>query len=241
MQLKKKLVALALAATMMISVSTPALATSKFNMGVFDGRQDVSIVSDEMSGTSLVFPRLGTIEDGGTYVSFDDGSRASVSSSLQITDSFDLCFLDFTHTGPYFTGLNSIIVKIGDNRYTFSNTQINSTTIDGIVIESFRVPIKKELISFMNDFIEHSNDEIKVRFVGNVNDYDFVLTDDMKAKILVLYDLYVEGDGTRERNMHDITELDDTVVEKNGKRVKGNLAEKVLISALRTLLESETK
>ena len=30
MQLKKKLVALALAATMMISISTPALATSKF-------------------------------------------------------------------------------------------------------------------------------------------------------------------------------------------------------------------
>lgn len=232
MRLKKKVVSLALAAAMMISISVPALATSAFNMSVFDGRQDVSISSDDMSGTSLVFPRLGTIEDGGTYLSFDDGSRISVSASLQLTDSLDLCFLDFSHTGSFFTGLNSVIVKIGDNRYTFSNTQLDSTIIDGIVLESFRVPVKRELTSFMDDFIEHSNDEIKIRFVGDIKNYDFVLTDDMKSRILTLYDLYAQGGGTRDSNLRSVTLIDPTIVAKNGKTIDGLAKDKAIDAAI---------
>ena len=228
MRMKKKLVSLALAATMMISASVPAFATSAFNMGVFDGRQDVSIVSDEMSGTSLIFSRLGTIEDGGTYISFDDGSRISVSTSLRLTDSVDVCFLDFSRTGSFFSGLNSIIVKIGDNRYTFSNAQTTSTAIDGIALESFSIPIKRELVSFMNDFSEHSDDEIKVRFVGDVKSYDFVLTDDMKNQISVLYDLYAQGGGTRDKNLRNITDVDPTIVSKNGTIVDGHVKEEII-------------
>lgn len=238
MRMKKKLVSLALAVVMMASVSMPALATSKFNMGVFDGRQDAFVYTDEMTGSSLVFPRIGVIEDGGTYISFDDGSRISVSSSLRLTDSFDICFLNFSRTGLFSTGLNSVIVKIGDNRYTFSNGQTDATTVDGIVLEDFNIPIKKELIPFMNDFIEHSSDEIKVRFVCDTKYYDFVLTNDMKSQILVIYDLYVTGNGTRERNLHDITECDSTIVLKNGKRIEGNVSEKILITLLDGIVNS---
>lgn len=86
MSLKKKVVSLALAAAMMISVSAPALATSAFNMSVFDGRQDVSISSDDMSGQTSVFL------SGDSYSSaipFDDGSLLIVDSSLFLDDSYD--------------------------------------------------------------------------------------------------------------------------------------------------------
>ena len=109
-------------------------------------------------------------------------------------------------TGSFASGFNSVIVKIGDNRYNSSNGQTDSTVSEGIVLESFSLPMKKELVPFMNDLAEHINDEIKVRFVGIYKDYDFALTYDMKLKILVMYDLYVAGNGTRNKNLRDITD-----------------------------------
>lgn len=236
--MRKTLVSLALAAAIMTSVSVPAFATKKFNMGVFDGKDYVNVIADDMTGISFAFPRFGTIEDGGTYIVLDDGSRVSVSSSLQLTDSADICFLQFTRTSSFPAGLNSVIVKIGDNRYTFFNGQINPVTAGEIVLEEFDIPMKKELTSFMNDLIEHADEEIKVRLVCTSRDYDFILTNDMKAQILVMYGLYIDGGGTRESNMHDITEYDSVIVEKNGKRIQGNVTEKLLRVALEAFVNS---
>ncbi len=131
MSLKKKVVSLALAAAMMISVSAPALATSAFNMSVFDGRQDVSISSDDMSGQTSVFL------SGDSYSSaipFDDGSLLIVDSSLFLDDSYDTYKIYFNCFEPSLAGMESIIIKIGDNRYNFSNcytsqSRVNDNTV----------------------------------------------------------------------------------------------------------------
>lgn len=56
MQLKKKIVSLALAATLLVSVPVSAFATTKFNQGVFDGRDDLRVVTDTMTGETSVVP-----------------------------------------------------------------------------------------------------------------------------------------------------------------------------------------
>ena len=50
MQLKKRIVSLALAAMLLVSVPISAFATTKFNQGVFDGRDDLRISTDIMTG-----------------------------------------------------------------------------------------------------------------------------------------------------------------------------------------------
>ena len=154
------------------------------------------------------------------------------------TDVYDFYYLDFNRTGSFASGFNSVIVKIGDNRYNFSNGQTDSTVSEGIVLESFSLPMKKELVPFMNDLAEHINDEIKVRFVGIYKDYDFALTYDMKLKILVMYDLYVAGNGTRNKNLQDITDLDGTIVSKNGEIIDGHRDEKILRTVLEGVVDS---
>ena len=118
--MRKRLISFALAATIMVSASLPAFATKKFDMSVFDGKDYVGVVTDDMAGWTLAFPRFGTIEEGGTYIVSDDDSRLSVSSSLHLNDTYDFYYLDFNRTGSFASGFNSVIVKIGDNRYNFS-------------------------------------------------------------------------------------------------------------------------
>lgn len=237
--MRKRLISFALAATIMVSASLPAFATKKFDMSVFDGRNDLSITSDDMTGQTSVFPKFFTPAENVTYVSFDDDSRAVVDSYLWLTDSYDYYYLNFTHLGPSSTGLNSIIVKIGDNRYAFSNCTTETIPLNnGMFFEVLRIPMKKEVVPFMNDFSEHWNEEIKVRYIGSSQSFEFSLTAEMKYDLLAMYDFYVVGNGTRNKNLRDITDLDRTIVSKNGEIIDGHRDEKILRTVLEGVVES---
>lgn len=60
----------------------------------------------------------------------------------------------------------------------------------------------------------------------------------MKLKILVMYDLYVAGNGTRNKNLQDITDLDGTIVSKNGEIIDGHRDEKILRTVLEGVVDS---
>lgn len=226
MRMRKKLVSLALAAVMMASVSMPALATSKFNMGVFDGRQDVSISSDEMTGKTSVF-LLGTSYD--SPLTFDDGSFLIVNPYLYLTDSYDTYQLYFNCFESSLAGMDSIIIKIGDNRYNFSNCFTSYSAVDdNTIMETIGFMMKRETVDFMNDFAKHKDEEIKVRINGTYATLDFSFTDEMKNAILTMYALYVQGGGTRDKNLRNLTDIDSTVVRKNGNIVDGHIKEELI-------------
>lgn len=226
MRMKKKLVSLALAVVMMASVSMPALATSKFNMGVFDGRQDVTITSDDMSG------KTGICLSGDEYdsvITFDDGSFLIVDPYLYLTDSYDTYQLYFNCFESSLAGMDSIIIKIGDNRYNFSNCFTSYSAVDdNTIMETIGFMMKRETVDFMNDFAKHKDEEIKVRINGTYDTLDFSFTDEMKNEILTTYALYVQGGGTRDKNLRDLTDIDSTIVCKNGKAVDGHIKEELI-------------
>lgn len=226
MRMKKELVSLTLAAVMMASVSMPALATSKFNMGVFDGRQDVSISSDEMTGKTSVF-LLGTSYD--SHLTFDDGSFLIVNPYLYLTDSYDTYQLYFNCFESSLADMDSIIIKIGDNRYNFSNCFTSYSAVDdNTIMETIGFMMKRETVDFMNDFAKHKDEEIKVRINGTYATLDFSFTDEMKNAILTMYALYVQGGGTRDKNLRNLTDIDSTVVRKNGNIVDGHIKEELI-------------
>lgn len=226
MRMKKKLVSLALAGVMMASVSVPALATSKFNMGVFDGRQDVTITSDDMSGkTSICLSG----DEYDSVITFDNGSRLTVAPILILNDNYDSYQLWFNCLEIIPTDMVSIVIKIGDNRYSFSNCYTAHSAInDDFALEQIGFLMKRETVDFMNDFAKHRDEEIKVRINGNHQTLDFSFTDEMKNEILTTYALYVQGGGTRDKNLRDLTDIDPTIVCKNGKTVDGHIKEELI-------------
>ena len=88
--------------------------------------------------------------------------------------------------------------------------------------------MKDQTAGMMKDLADHRDDEISVRLTGSAKSIDFVLTDTVKNTLLDMYDLYVAGGGTRSGNMYQISEFDPVHVEKNGKRVIGNVVTTVL-------------
>ena len=53
-----------------------------------------------------------------------------------------------------------------------------------------------------------------------------------------MYDLYVAGNGTRNKNLQDITDLDGTIVSKNGEIIDGHRDEKILRTVLEGVVDS---
>lgn len=92
------------------------------------------------------------------------------------------------------------------------------------------------MLSFMDDLIQHQNDEIKIRLQGTTQSFDFTLTDEMKNEILTLYDLYAQGGGTRDSNLRSVTLIDPTIVAKNGKTIDGLAKDKAIDAAIHALL-----
>ena len=117
--MKKRLVSLALAALLLVAVPLSAFATSKFNTSVLSGRENVSIsYFDEMTGN--VTASL-TGDAYNSSVTFDNGALLTVDPTICLNDSFDYYRFNFNclETAPI--GMTSIIIKIGDNRYNFTN------------------------------------------------------------------------------------------------------------------------
>lgn len=221
MQLKKKIVSLALAAALLVSVPVSAFATTGFNQSVFNGRDDIQVVSDDMKNETLVFP--SSDHYGSTLIWLSPDAFVTVDPGIFLDDSYDSFILSFDYLGHSFANLNSIIFKIGDNRYTFSNCYTNrSLTEELLASEQISFFMKKETVDFMKDLSNHRNDEIKVRLNGSAQSFDFVLSDEAKNCLLGMYDLYASGGGTREINLLKLTHNDNVIVERNGKIVIGD-------------------
>lgn len=216
--MKRKLISLVLALFLTISIPISAFASIGFNRSVFNGRDDILVSYDDMKGITRVYSQ--TEADGKTTINFESSGIIFVTPRIAIVesdnDSLDVFELSFDYFGNDWVNLNEILIKIGDKRYNFLDCNISHTTeYANLVHENISFYLKNESLSFIQDFIKHQNSEIKVRLDGSVRSFDFILTDDMKASVSLLYNLFYKGNGTRKSNMDNISSVDQTVVETN--------------------------
>lgn len=216
--MKRKLISLVLALFLTISISISAFASIGFNCSVFNGRDDILISYDDMKGITRVYSQAEA--DGKTTINFESSGIIFVTPRIAIVesdnDSLDVFELSFDYFGNDWVNLNEISIKIGDKQYNFLDCNISHTTeYANLVHENISFYLKNESLSFIQDFIKHQNSEIKVHLDGSARSFDFVLTDDMKASVSLLYNLFYKGNGTRKSNMDNISSVDQTVVETN--------------------------
>lgn len=232
--MKKRLVSFALAALLLVTVPLSAFATSKFNTSVLDGRDDIIVESDDMTGQVTVRSAFDCNDPLLIPVPSSD-AVITVRPAIFLSDSTDLFYLGFDYLGFDWAGLNGIIIKIGDNRYSFSDCYTFHSVDDGYASESISFYMKRETLDFMKDLADHQDEEISVRLTGSHKKIDFVLTDSAKDILLNMYDLYIAGGGTRESNTYKITDFDSVYVTKNGKKVIGNVLPIVMYALSQTL------
>ena len=199
--MKKRILSLALALIIVMSASVGAYAANGFNKSVFDTAADVSVKRDDMTG-SLVAVSESLLGLDGTVVPQTGGGYVNLNMGVGISDSMNLSMLIFKYYADDWAFINSVIIKIGNKRYTFDNLSIDRDVFkDSTIRESFSIEITSKSMPMMADLIAHRNEEIKVRLQGRNRDIDFTLTDEMKNGIINIWNLYSAGGGTSSASM----------------------------------------
>lgn len=213
--MKKKLVSLVLVVALLVSIPLSAFASVNFNSSILNGRNDIIVSTDDMVGITYIRP--ATVADGTMLVRPAPSTAILVFPSIGLTDPGDFFTLQFSYHSYEWAFFDSIIIKIGDNRYIFSDCSTSaSVDSDGTVFENISFTAKNEILPFMNDFATNKDSEIKVRLHGASSSFDFTLTDDMKDSIRYLYALYIAGGGLSQPNFDLMSYIDKTTVTRNG-------------------------
>ena len=127
-------------------------------------------------------------------------------------ESVDAFMLHMCYYGYNWMNINEIVFKIGDNRYFFTADQgpinvLQEAYSNGIVKEQLIIIFDANSLSFMQDFIEHRDEEVLVRFSGLNGVMDFALTKEIKDATIGLYDRYVMAGGTQPESLKTATDL----------------------------------
>lgn len=218
--MKKRIVSLAVAVLLSVAMAMSAFATSEFKVSAFQDVDDYQIDIDDMTGEISI--SIKSLLNESEFVGTDDYLLAFY-PMVTTNNDFDMFLFAVMYLGYQSENINQVIVKIGDNRYFFSDVELDmdglpewyTSMIDsyGLVMELPVFIIDNRTIPFMQDLIQHRDEEIKVRLVGANREMEFVLTQAMKDGIIGLYDRYVMAGGTRQENMDLITQGNTVNVE----------------------------
>ena len=218
--MKKRIVSLAVAVLLSVAMPMSAFATSEFKVSAFQDVDDYQIDIDDMTGEISI--SIKSLLNESEFVEADDYLLAFY-PMVTTNNDFDMFLFAVMYLGYQSENINQVIVKIGDNRYFFSDVELDmdglpewyTSMIDsyGVVMELPVFIIDNRTIPFMQDLIQHRDEEIKVRLVGANREMEFVLTQVMKDGIIGLYDRYVMAGGTRQENMDLITQGNTVNVE----------------------------
>lgn len=205
--MKKRLIALMTILILTVSVSLAAYASDGFNKAVFDNAADVTVTRDDMDGT-LFAMTTSLLGDKGLITPEGQNELIQIYGGVAITDSMNLSTIVFKYYSRNGAGINGLIIKIGNKRYTFSGLKVSQNVLKGsgtyYIEESTSIEVTSQSIPMLSDLIEHRNEEVRVRLQGTDRDVDFVLTDDIKNSLINLYNLYVAGGGTSNASMQKV-------------------------------------
>lgn len=202
--MKKKLTALVLAVALMVSIPVSAFAAHGFNKAVFDNAPDVYVQKDDMTG-KIIAASESLLGDGGYLLPTSGGGLIKMYSGVSISDELNANMILFKYYAQNWAFINSIIVKVGNKRYRFTDISVDRSVMkDASIQETVYLHMNSSAVPFMQDLINHRDEEIKVRLVGSNRDVDFVLTDTVKNGIINIYNLFVAGGGTSKQSLKDM-------------------------------------
>lgn len=202
--MKKRIFSLFLAFIIVMSASAGAFASDGFNKSVFDNATDVYVVKDDMTGDFIVTSE-SLLGSNSLITPISGNGHVNAYLVAGVTDDLNMISFSINYYADDWAFINKVIFKIGTKRYTFSNLDVKrSVQKNATISENCNFEISSKSLPMMSDFIEHRDEEIKVRLQGQSRNVDFILTDAMKNGIINIWNLYVAGGGTSHSSMEKI-------------------------------------
>lgn len=209
--MKKKIASLALAILLLASIPLSAFAADGFDLSIFNCSDVVSTKYDDLSGNTTI--ELASSSDN-IYVGLLD--HVCFMPTVYVSDSSEYYnwVVWYSYLGNVqYPNINSVLIKIGDNRYTFDNIY-NSRSDWGSKNDYHReilnIIFDGNSLSMMEDLINHRNEDIKMRFSGSNGQFDLTLSAKTVDRLIQMYELYKDAGGTRGTNL-EATKLANNV------------------------------
>ena len=124
--MKKRIVSLAVAVLLSVAMAMSAFATSEFKVSAFQDVDDYQIDIDDMTGEISI--SIKSLLNESEFVETDDYLLAFY-PMVTTNNDFDMFLFAVMYLGYQSENINQVIVKIGDNRYFFSDVELD---IDGL-------------------------------------------------------------------------------------------------------------
>lgn len=115
--MKKRIIAVLLAATLILTSPMSAFAAKGFDVSVFEQAQDITVETDEMEGTSFI--KSTSLWQDDQKIVLDDNRVVYVLDGAVNTPDVDAGGFFFIYGAKKYLNVEKVIIKVGDNRYFF--------------------------------------------------------------------------------------------------------------------------
>lgn len=208
--MKKKIIALSLSLVMLMSMALLAFATPNFDLSVFSGEDDTTMIDlDDDGGVMICINSIAQNHDVNDDEINMKADSAIVRLEPMVTSSkkYDLYLVSATIYSLSRYNITSIEFQIDDGIYTFSGMK-NSTKKyqNDLYEESIHFVIDKHSVEFLEALRNHPDDEVKCKISNKANtkSISISLSDTMKEKLVYLYELYESAGGTNPDNLNRV-------------------------------------
>lgn len=180
---------LVLSTIILIVLCATSLATS-LDISVFP-KNTFNVFKDEFTGEYTI----GYINSSGTFEHSDSGRyQSEILASVNNYGGQPKFGIYVNYMADSWIFADDVMIKIGDNVYTFENASIQQIAKDGDIRELFWFTDSTENgKNMLNDWAD-STDYIRIRLSGQSN-FDFTVPSAAQQKIADFYKLYLKGCG----------------------------------------------
>ena len=199
---------------LVLCIASVTASAEGFDVSMFEGVENFAVNVHEAN--DFVSIDVEDAEPCAFYISDSKSILGGLLPSFKYTTDDELTFALFCRViSQDYVNFDQIIIKVGENRYTFSNIdsllgESGRSTISvesgTYVLESTAIIIDAQNVAFLDDLKAHATEEIKVRLKGDY-DCDFTMSETLVQTILTAYDLFVEAGG-----MDYLTDADGTPI-----------------------------
>lgn len=181
-----------------------ATALAEFDSSVFAGVDNVFVSIDDMEGVGYI--DLTSKEPCFFDPNYSKYKYCAFYPSVRIDEKGTGVLRMFgSFYGEDWAFFDSMIIKIGNNRYTFSEIYNDRNVVEHAEVnEELAIVMDSTTEVFVRDFIENADGEIKVRWCGDKYNVDFTMTDTMKSSFKTFFEKYIEAGGYDSSNIDNV-------------------------------------
>lgn len=176
----------------------------QFDLNSFMEDDFFAVDYDEMMGQAYIEP--AAVAENAYKIQYDERHTIDFEPFVYVDGPVSVYGIMVIHTANGgWKNLDKLIVKIDDTNYIFSKLDLIQTVDGSTYMESFYILIDNKAMPFIESFIEHQDETIRVNITTEWDTFNFVLPEEIKTGVVKMFEQFEAAGGTSKANMKIIT------------------------------------